>query len=220
MADGAPAGAALAFERVCKRYRSREVLDGLTLTVRAGECFGLVGMNGAGKTTCIKALLDFHRVDAGAINVFGVPHTRTASRARLAFLPERFMPPYYLTGRDFLAYAARLQGNEPDARAAAAMCEELDLDPEALARPVREYSKGMAQKLGLVACFRSGRELLVLDEPMSGLDPKARLLVKRPPTSPSSVIEWACCTRGACASSARPTSAPTPSPARVSKRRI
>jgi ABC-2 type transport system ATP-binding protein len=59
------------------------------------------------------------------------------------------------------------------------MCEKLDLDPSALSKSVRDYSKGMAQKLGLAACFLSGKSLFVLDEPMSGLDPKARLLVKR-----------------------------------------
>ena len=170
---------ALSLDALSKAYGRRRVLEELSLTVEPGECFALVGVNGAGKTTCIKVLLDFCRADSGSAAIFGVPHTRTVARGRLAFLPERFLPPYYLTGRDFLRYMARLQGRGYEEERAARSCRELDLDADALERPVREYSKGMAQKLGLVSCLLSGKELMVLDEPMSGLDPKARLLVKR-----------------------------------------
>jgi ABC-2 type transport system ATP-binding protein len=84
-----------------------------------------------------------------------------------------------MSGRDFLDYMGRLHGCITSDQERRGMCEKLDLDPEALAKSVREYSKGMAQKLGLAACFLSGKNMFVLDEPMSGLDPKARLLVKR-----------------------------------------
>ena len=164
---------------VVKRYQSRTVLDALDLDVRDGEFYALVGVNGAGKTTCIKSLLDFCAVDDGAIRIFGGSHREARARARLAYLPERFLPPYYLSGRDFLDYMARLYGRRPQPAERDAALAALDLDPEALPRPVRQYSKGMAQKLGLAACLMSGRDLFVLDEPMSGLDPKARLLVKR-----------------------------------------
>jgi ABC-2 type transport system ATP-binding protein len=147
--------------------------------VERGEFFGLVGVNGAGKTTCIKGLLDFTNIDAGSVEIFGVPHTETRAREPLAFLPERFLPPYYLSGRDFLDYMARLHGRIASDEERRDMCGRLDLDTDALAKSVRDYSKGMAQKLGLAACFLSGKELFVLDEPMSGLDPKARILVKR-----------------------------------------
>jgi len=170
---------AIAFQNVTKRYGNVPVLNGLDFSVRAGECFGLVGVNGAGKTTLIKSLLDFCAIDGGEIALFGIPHRKTASRQALAFLPERFTPPYYLTGRDFLAYLLKLHGRAFAAGDAVAMLEALDLDPAALGRPVRAYSKGMAQKLGLAACFLSGKRLLILDEPVSGLDPKARALVKR-----------------------------------------
>ena len=165
--------------KIRKRYARLQVLDGLDLDIRRGELFALVGMNGAGKTTCIKGLLDFTHIDEGKIEIFGVPHRETRARQPLAFVPERFLPPYYLTGRDFLDYMGRLHGRLTRDEERRDMCEKLDLDTAALAKSVREYSKGMAQKLGLVACFLSGKELLVLDEPMSGLDPKARLLVKR-----------------------------------------
>ena len=107
---GASAPPALRFGQVHKRFGQSVALAGLTLTVEAGESFGLAGVNGAGKTTLIKCLLDFCSTDGGAIRIFGVSHLTTVARARLAFLPERFNPPYYLSGRDFLRYIAKLQG--------------------------------------------------------------------------------------------------------------
>ncbi len=170
---------AIDINRLYKGFRGRSVLKGVNLQVKQGEYFGLVGMNGAGKTTLIKSLLDFCQVDAGSIQIFDAEHRLTAARRRLAFLPERFTPPYYLTGREFLRYMAELHGVRYERDAVARVFHHLDLDMEALARPVRTYSKGMAQKLGLATCFLSQRDLLVLDEPMSGLDPKARALFKR-----------------------------------------
>jgi ABC-2 type transport system ATP-binding protein len=169
---------ALRFERVTKRFGRALALSGLSLEVAAGQTFGLAGMNGAGKTTLIKCLLDFCDIDHGRIEVFGVPHRVTASRAALVFLPERFMPPYYLTGRDFLRYMLKLRDVPYEPATAEAMLACLDLDVSALTKPVRAFSKGMTQKLGLAACFLTRRELYILDEPTSGLDPKARALLK------------------------------------------
>jgi len=177
--QGTATPSAIKISKVVKRYARLQVLDGMDLQVERGEFFGLVGVNGAGKTTCIKAVLDFTNIDAGSVEIFGVQHRETRAREQLAFLPERFLPPYYLSGRDFLDYMGRLHGRFATHDERNAMCGKLDLDPAALAKSVRDYSKGMAQKLGLAACFLSGKELFVLDEPMSGLDPKARLLVKR-----------------------------------------
>ncbi|MGH8618071.1 MAG: ABC transporter ATP-binding protein [Burkholderiales bacterium] len=169
---------ALRFAGVGKRYGRSVALDDLTLEVRHGECFGLVGVNGAGKTTLIKCLLDFCDMDAGSIDIYGVPHREERARAALAFLPERFNPPYYLTGRDFIAFVLSLQGTPYVPAAVHARLAALDLDPAALARPVRTYSKGMTQKLGLAACLAARKDLYVLDEPTSGLDPRARARLK------------------------------------------
>lgn len=179
--NSSPAGdpAAIRFAGLRKSYAGAQVLRGLDLAVPAGRTFGLVGMNGAGKTTLIKCLLDFCDVDAGEVRIFGIPGRETQARARLAFLPERFVPPYYLTGEDFLRYMAKLYGREYAAVQAAQALADLDLESAALRKPVRAFSKGMTQKLGLAACLLSQRELLVLDEPTSGLDPKARALLKR-----------------------------------------
>jgi len=107
-----------------------------------------------------------------------VPAPQPAARARLAYLPERFMPPHYLTGTEFLRVLAALGGERYDEARICALAAELELEREALARPVRALSKGMTQKLGLAACLGLERDLYVLDEPMSGLDPVARVAVK------------------------------------------
>lgn len=169
---------ALRFQNVTKGYGASQVLREIDLEIGSGEFFGLVGMNGAGKTTLIKCLLDFCALDSGTIKIFGTSHLLTESRTPLAFLPERFMPPYYLTGMDFLKYMLKLQALPYDRSEAEAMLLALDLAPSALNRPVRSYSKGMTQKLGLAACFLANKDFYVLDEPMSGLDPKARALLK------------------------------------------
>lgn len=169
---------ALRFADVTKNYAGTAALSAFSLEVGRGEFFGLVGVNGAGKTTLIKCLLDFCEADGGTIDIFSVPHRQTTARSRLAFLPERFSPPFYLTGRDFLRYSLKLHRAAYDASRVERMFRALDLEPAALDRPARAYSKGMTQKLGLAACLLSGKDLYVLDEPTGGLDPKARALLK------------------------------------------
>ena len=171
--------AALHFEQVSKRFGEVAALSNFTLEVARGEFFGLVGVNGAGKTTLIKCLLDFCNTDGGAIRIFGVEHRVTAARSRLAFLPERFNPPHFLTGRDFIQYMLKLYGKPYEDREVEQVFVGLDLDPAALGKAARTYSKGMTQKLGLAACLLSGKDLYVLDEPTGGLDPKARALFKQ-----------------------------------------
>src|SRR3990172_2064932 len=169
---------ALRFSGVAKNYGRAAVLHDFSLEVAGGEFFGLVGVNGAGKTTLLKCLLDFCDVDNGIIEIFGASHRLTAARRRLAFLPERFNPPYFLTGEDFVRYVLEMQATIYDRGAVQRMLRALDLELAALKLPVRAYSKGMTQKLGLAACLLSGKDLYVLDEPTSGLDPKARALLK------------------------------------------
>jgi ABC-2 type transport system ATP-binding protein len=176
-----PAGEimALRFAQVTKHYANIRALAEFSLEVQPGEFFGVIGVNGAGKTTLLKSLLDFCGIDGGSIEIFGVSHRLTRARARLAFLPERFTPPFYLTGCDFLRYMSRLHRVIYDATSVERICRALDLDIAALSKPARAYSKGMTQKLGLAACLLSGKDLLILDEPASGLDPKARALFKQ-----------------------------------------
>ena len=169
---------ALSASGLAKSYGIVPILKGIDLEVADGAAFGLVGLNGAGKTTLIKCMLDFCSVDRGSLRIFGVPHTVTAARARLSFLPERFVPPHYLTSREFMELTFSLSGDCFDGDRVDALFDELGLDRAALGRPVRQLSKGMTQKLGLAGCFVVERDLYVLDEPMSGLDPASRVAVK------------------------------------------
>lgn len=170
---------ALTIREARKSFAGKAALAGVSFAVPPGEVLALVGSNGAGKTTLIKGMLDFLRLDGGEIRLFGVASRLPEARERLAYLPERFLPPWFLSGGEFLAHMARLYGQEPDPARMRHEAEGLDLDPAALELPVRSFSKGMTQKLGLLAVLSSGRELLVLDEPMSGLDPRARVRLKK-----------------------------------------
>jgi ABC-2 type transport system ATP-binding protein len=170
---------AIRFDKVGKRYGGQPVLVDVNLAVQAGESLGLVGVNGAGKSTMIKCLLDFVAVNTGSISIFGIPSTQPAARRPLSYLPEKFIPPYYLTARSFLQYMARLHDVDYEEAGVERILARVDFEAAALAKPVRQLSKGMSQKLGLAACLLSGRRLLVLDEPMSGLDPRARASVKQ-----------------------------------------
>ncbi|MBI3712354.1 MAG: ABC transporter ATP-binding protein [Burkholderiales bacterium] len=170
---------ALSVLDLSKTYQKKPVLSGLHFEVRASEIFGLVGENGAGKTSLFKCLLDFCDFDAGEIRIFGDDHKNSRSRLRLSFLPERFSPPYFLTGREFLQYVLKLNESDFHMLEIEQGLRELDLNIDALNRSVRTYSKGMTQKLGLLSCFLLKKGLYILDEPMSGLDPKARSMLKR-----------------------------------------
>jgi ABC-2 type transport system ATP-binding protein len=173
-----PANTAVCIEALRKRYGKLLVLEAVDLVVAPGEAFGLVGANGAGKTTLIKCLLDLCAYDAGKVRIFGVAADLPRSRRRLAYVPERFMPPHYLRCREFLELLARSFELRYDPARARSMLADLELEAGVLERPVRSLSKGMTQKLGLAASFLLERDLYVLDEPMSGLDPAARVAVK------------------------------------------
>ena len=174
-----PAAPAIDIRDLGVRDGPTEVLQQITLEVRAGETLGLIGLGGAGKTTLLKAILRLVPPSAGSVRLFDRCHRDPASRGQLAYLPERFQPPGHLTGHDFLRLTLAFYGRRVSRAAASLRAAELDLDPVALTRPIRSYSKGMAQKLGLLAMLLTERPLLILDEPMSGLDPTARVRLKQ-----------------------------------------
>lgn len=172
------APAVMVAQDVCLSYGTRNVLDHLNLEVGEGELFGLIGLNGVGKTSFIKIMLDLRTADSGTISINGMDSSRTEARRNVAYLPERFDPPLFMTGYDFIDFVAQMQGQRVTRAAADNMAAQLQLRPDALTSRANTYSKGMRQKLGLMATILSGAPFLVLDEPMSGLDPLARVLVK------------------------------------------
>lgn len=169
---------AFRFLNISKHFGAVRVLEHVDLDVAQGECFALTGLNGSGKTTLIKCLMDFLRPDSGRIELLGLPSTIADARANLSFLPEKFSPPYFFKGREFVDYLLALGGETATDNQIVHICRELDLEPAVLTSSVHQLSKGMSQKLGLAACFLSEKPLLVLDEPMSGLDPMARSRVR------------------------------------------
>ena len=158
-----------------KRVRA---LDGLSLTVRRGEIFGFLGGNGAGKTTAIKILMRLMTPTSGMVRILG--HDTHVVRARIGYLPEQ---PYfydYLTARELLEYCAELFGYSRADRCdrAVALLRRVHLDEGAWNRQLRKFSKGMLQRVGLAQALVNDPELVVLDEPMSGLDPIGRRQVR------------------------------------------
>ena len=155
--------------------RRVRVLDGLNLEVRRGEVFGFLGPNGAGKTTTIKILMGLIYPTSGRATLFGRPIGDNQAKARLGFLPEA---PYfydYLTGAEFLRFYGHLfslRGTLLEQR----VTELLDLVgmSHAMNLQLRKFSKGMLQRIGIAQALINDPELVVLDEPMSGLDPVGR----------------------------------------------
>ena len=166
-------------QQVNKRYADKQVLNNVNLEIKDGEFFGLVGMNGSGKSTLMKSILDLVGIESGDIFIQNVSHRKVSARDNIAYLPDRFSPPVHLRGNDFIQYMLRLHGSDCDQQKIDEVLEGLELDTAAMRESVNKLSKGMTQKLGLASCLLSGKSLLVLDEPMSGLDPRARVLFKK-----------------------------------------
>ncbi len=156
--------ALLSCQGIKKHYRHKHALDGLNLEVKAGEAVGLLGINGAGKSTTIKTLLGLVRKTAGHISL---------DESQVGFLPELARMPEHITPRSFVALALRIRGrgtSEADAALA-----ETGLGEEHMSRHIRLLSKGLRQRVALAYALAGSPRLIVLDEPMSGLDAIGRI---------------------------------------------
>ena len=168
----------LEIQAISKAYGKHQVLKDISFTLKQGEIFGLVGLNGIGKTTLIKIILDLSRADSGNATILGQPSNTVDARRNLSYLPEKFAPSRYLLGKEYLSLSLSYYGKKLDLDAARKMAADLDLNPDVLDRKVGSYSKGMGQKLGLLGAFLIDQPFLILDEPMSGLDPRSRIKLK------------------------------------------
>ncbi|ENO89107.1 ABC transporter ATP-binding protein [Thauera linaloolentis] len=160
---------------VRKHYGSIHAVDGVDLDVREGELFGLIGHNGAGKSTLFKMMLGLIPLSAGEIRIDGAPVGGAggdfrAVRRKIGYLPENVVLYDNLTGLETLQFFARLKGVPPQGNAA--LLERVGL-AHAARRRVREYSKGMRQRLGFAQALLGTPRILFLDEPTTGLDPEA-----------------------------------------------
>ena len=175
---------AIEIKNLSKTYQGKKrqklvALDGLCLDVEPGEVFGFLGPNGAGKSTTIKCLMGLIQPSAGMASIFGQSVSSPLSRKRVGFLPENPAFYDYLSAEEYLGFVGKVFGMDGAAlqHRIEDVLQLLDLG-EARKRRIRSYSKGMVQRLGLAQVLVHDPDVFILDEPMSGLDPVGRALVK------------------------------------------
>jgi ABC-2 type transport system ATP-binding protein len=164
---------AIQLERISKTYGSIAAVRDLSLEVPPGEIYGFLGLNGAGKTTSIRIILDLVRPTSGRACVFGIDCRKEslAARAQIGYLPGELGFYGDMTGEATLDVLARLNGAVVDRVRRGELLERMQLASRDLRRKVRDYSTGMKRKLGIVQAFQPDPPLLILDEPTEGLDP-------------------------------------------------
>ena len=161
------------------RQPVKVALAGLDLEVRAGEIFGFLGPNGAGKTTTMNVLLGFIPPTSGAASLFGIDVRQPIARQRIGYLPEMTYYYKFLSAEELLRFYAKIFGlarAEADRRIDQ-LLKLVELE-SARKRPIKSYSKGMQQRVGLAQALINNPDLLILDEPTSGLDPLGRMKVR------------------------------------------
>jgi ABC-2 type transport system ATP-binding protein len=160
---------------LCKRYGNHEALKKLNMQINPGDIYCLLGANGAGKTTTINLFLNFIDASAGQARVNGldVAANPIQTKQYLAYIPEQVMLYGGLTGIENLAYFSRLGGHKYSHDEFCGFLDRVGLQDEAFDKPVKAYSKGMRQKVGVAIALAKQATALLLDEPTSGLDPKA-----------------------------------------------
>jgi ABC-2 type transport system ATP-binding protein len=166
---------AISLSKICYSVSGLEILKSLDLNVAEQQYYAIAGVNGAGKSTIIKLILDLIRPQPGKeILIFGLPNQDRLCREQIAYLPENFNVKKNITGYQYLDFIASVYNLDLSMQEISELATRLDFPPERLDSRVGGYSKGMVQKLGLVSCFMLDRKLLILDEPLNGLDPRAR----------------------------------------------
>ncbi|MDD2308778.1 MAG: ABC transporter ATP-binding protein [Desulfuromonadaceae bacterium] len=162
-----------------KRMTKVDALKGLDLTIEAGEVFGFLGPNGAGKSTTIKLVMGLLRPTSGTASIMGMDAGQAESRRHVGYLPENPAFYDYLSAEEYIAFVGSQFKMETSllAQRSEEVLKRLDLW-EARKRPMRGYSKGMVQRVGVAQALVHDPEVYILDEPMSGLDPIGRALVK------------------------------------------
>ena len=173
MTAGSASPPPISIRGLTKRYGPLTALKGVSLEVERGEILGFLGLNGAGKTTAIRLLLDLLRPTSGQALIFGYDCQRESleARARTGYLPGELGLYLDLTGLETLDFLAGLNRQPVEKPYRQELCDRLELPRSDLRRRLREYSTGMKRKLGIIQAFQAQPPLLILDEPTEGLDP-------------------------------------------------
>ena len=158
-------------KNVDKKFKDKMALDNLSLEVKSGEIYGLLGANGAGKSTTLNLLLGFLTADRGEINMVDINDSSIIQQDRIGYIPENVNLYPYLTGVENLDYFSKLAGLKFTLEELARFLLECGLEEEAFNKSISEYSKGMRQKVGIAIAYAKNAKIYLLDEPASGLDP-------------------------------------------------
>ena len=154
-----------------KKFKDKVALDNLSLDVKSGEIYGLLGANGAGKSTTLNLLLGFLNADKGDIKMLDSDDSSVINKDRIGYIPENVNLYPYLTGIENLDYFSKLAGLKFTSEQLSDFLLECGLEKEAFNKYISEYSKGMRQKVGIAIAYAKNAKIYLLDEPASGLDP-------------------------------------------------
>tara|TARA_Y100000994_G_C15573201_1_gene393345 strand:+ start:129 stop:824 length:696 start_codon:yes stop_codon:yes gene_type:complete len=158
---------------ISKSFKNKKALDKLSLEVSSGEIYGLLGANGAGKSTTLNLLLGFLRADSGSIEIIDSTNNKTITNNEIGYIPENVNLYPYLSGLENLDYFCRIAGIKFNSSELKSLLNECGLEQDAYNKPTSDYSKGMRQKVGIAIALAKNAKIYLLDEPASGLDPMA-----------------------------------------------
>ena len=179
-------------KNVTKSFKDKKALDNLSLNVNSGEIYGLLGANGAGKSTALNLLLGFLDSDSGSIEISNSNDKKLVSRDMIGYIPENVNLYPYLSGIENLDYFCKISGLSLNSIKLSELLNECGLENDAHNKRTSEYSKGMRQKVGIAIALAKNAKIYLLDEPASGLDPMASnelsVILKKLSTNGSTIL--------------------------------
>ena len=179
-------------KNIRKTFKNNVALDDLSLTVESGEIYGLLGANGAGKSTTLNLLLGFLKADQGSINIEGSNEKLSVTSDNIGYIPENVNLYPYLSGIENLDYFSKLAGFKFSVKELNDFLLECGLEKKSFDKRISEYSKGMRQKVGIAIAYAKRAKVYLLDEPASGLDPlssnELTLLLKKMSSNGSTIL--------------------------------